>query len=118
MSIPIDLPICVYEIETGDISIYDSVDKLINFIEEFLDILENDFKIWDKNGFSLYFDKFSLKNKELFAKRKKFEEKTLRNCLKSYINSRNFSTNYKDTMNLLDIFNLIKSDINPPSYKF
>jgi len=58
------IPIIVVEIETGDISTYYDIEELRNMVEEFWDILDNDFMFWDKNGYLIQFDKVFLDKKD------------------------------------------------------
>jgi len=52
----IKFPVYVYEIETGQIELYQNIDDLRLIIEEFWDILDDEFKFWDREGFRLFFD--------------------------------------------------------------
>ena len=47
------LPIKVKEIETGDVSIIESKQALLEFVDEFQDILNAEFIFYDKDGFRL-----------------------------------------------------------------
>jgi len=51
----IRFPVYMAEIETGEIKSYDEVSELRLVVEEFWDILDQDFKFWDKDGYPIYF---------------------------------------------------------------
>jgi len=53
MSIADLLPIRVEEIETGDVSVIESKQVLLEFVDEFQDILTEEFILYDKDGFRL-----------------------------------------------------------------
>ena len=53
MSIADLLPIRVEEIETGDVSVIESKKVLLEFVDEFQDILAAEFILYDKDGFRL-----------------------------------------------------------------
>ncbi len=56
-------PIKVIETETKDIFYIDSLEELVMFVEEFLDILDDDFECFEANSNKLVFtDKFLAAN--------------------------------------------------------
>lgn len=64
MKARLNMPVFVCEIETGDIEIYYNINELKSMVEEFWDILEVDFKFWDKDGYIIHFEKSFLDQKE------------------------------------------------------
>lgn len=56
-------PIFVLELETADFNVFRDANSLRLFVEEFWDILVEDFKIWDSSGFLLSFDSAFLEKK-------------------------------------------------------
>ncbi len=60
----IKFPVYVCEVETGDIELYYDINDLRLIVEEFWDILEKDFKFWDKDGFLLRFERSFFERKD------------------------------------------------------
>jgi hypothetical protein len=48
-------PVLVLETETGDLTLFRTAESLRAMVEEFWDILRNDFVFWDADGFRLRF---------------------------------------------------------------
>lgn len=49
-------PVFMLEVETGDVELINHLDHLCSLVEEFWDILEEDFKFWDKEGYVIKFN--------------------------------------------------------------
>lgn len=105
----IKLPVCAYEVETGDIEVYYDIDELRLIVEEFWDILEEDFKFWDKNGFPLSFEKSFWKEKDnTIIKGIKNEEELLRIHLLKYAEKKGIIVEKSNEISLKDIIDSLK----------
>ncbi len=52
----VELPVVVLERETGDMKAIETFQQLREFVDEFSDILDDDFAFWDSAGFKLGFE--------------------------------------------------------------
>ena len=104
----IKLPVFVYEVETGDIELYTKIDELRAKVEEFWDILEEDFKFWDKDGYPMHFEKSFLDRKENSIEiNEKREEQLLKSYLIEFGDKNGVNLMKCDDMDLVNIFNYI-----------
>jgi hypothetical protein len=97
MKTEIIFPVFVCEVETQDITRISNINDLKLFVEEFFDILKDDFELWNAKGYRIEFNKEFLQEGETtactgnkdesslllekviaFAKRKNINDKILR----------------------------------------
>ncbi len=107
----IKFPVYAYEIETGDIELYQDINGLKLITEEFWDILEDDFKFWDGEGFRLFFDKNFLKEKnDTVQKSTESEAHLLKLYFLKYAQRNGVQGEEIDDINLMDIANYLKKE--------
>lgn len=102
------MPICVCELETGNFYFFNSLSNFQLFIEEFFDILEEEFKFWDATGNSIRVTSAFLErvNDGIFINSS--EEISLREKLLQYANKIGFSIVCIDNMTIENIIKLIR----------
>ncbi len=99
----IDFPVYICEIETGDISIYRDISELRLIVEEFWDILEKEFKFWDRNGFLLSFEQAFLNGENRAIKQMKNQTRQLKFYLSKYAEKKGIDIQNYDDVCLSDI---------------
>ena len=104
----ISLPIFVLETETGDITLYHDTDDLRRMVEEFWDILTEDFKFWDKDGYPIKFEKsFLNKNDFGMIRGDQNEYQIVKSCLLKYAEKNGVSITNSGSEGLVALYNLI-----------
>ena len=106
-------PIFVLETETGDITLYSDMEDLRNIVEEFWDILEEDFRFWDKDCCPMKFEKSFLdKNDYGITITTKSEYQTVKSYLLKYAENKGVSIVVNaESEELVNLYNVIAQSL-------
>lgn len=106
----IKFPVYVREVETGDIDLYCDINELRLVVEEFWDILEKDFKFWDRDGFPISFERPFVEEKDdTITKSIKNEEQLLKSYLLKYADKKGIHIENRSDMSLVHISDFLKN---------
>jgi len=86
----IAMPVYALETETGDIYCFNKINELKIMVEEFFDILKEEFIFWDRNGYRISFDKSFIQDNINEAIIEENEEEVMNKIIACYMNNNKF----------------------------
>ena len=107
MKNPPKMPVLELERETGDLAVYSDIDNLRQIVEEFWDILDQDFTFWDAEGFRLKFADSFLKGSDDAEQLLPNDAAKVRALLHDYLHKRKPDLTISDDATLSELYEQI-----------